>query len=97
MFLNQNKEKSKAHRIRIEKLKVLRAVKPLKLCDLVTGQYEASGEQRGYLEDATVTDTLAAGRNARLSPTLAEFPSTTPTLVTEEMMDCTSSSVTVTS
>lgn len=49
-----------AEDIRAEKLKVLRAVKPLKLCDLVTGQYEASGEQRGYLEDATVTDKTSA-------------------------------------
>eukprot|EP00882_Tetradesmus_deserticola_P002300 GHRQ01002455.1.p1 GENE.GHRQ01002455.1~~GHRQ01002455.1.p1 ORF type:complete len:526 (+),score=252.21 GHRQ01002455.1:167-1744(+) len=42
--------------IRDEKCKVLRCIAPLKLEDVVLGQYTAGNGQPGYLEDSTVPD-----------------------------------------
>ena len=45
-----------AEDIRLEKLKVLRAIRPLCLDDLVVGQYTRAGDQPGYLEDPSITN-----------------------------------------
>lgn len=47
--------------IRDEKVRVLKAIEPLKLKDTVIGQYVGNGTQPGYLEDPTVPkDSLTA-------------------------------------
>lgn len=54
-----------AEDIRDEKVKVLRAVPPIKKEDVLLGQYVASGDKPGYLDD----DTVPKGSNC---PTFAE-------------------------
>jgi len=45
-----------AESIRAEKLKVLRATKPLAAANLVTGQYSASGSQPSYRDEPCIND-----------------------------------------
>jgi glucose-6-phosphate 1-dehydrogenase len=40
--------------IRDEKVKVLKCIKPIKMSDVVIGQYVTDGNEPGYLEDPTV-------------------------------------------
>jgi len=45
-----------ANYVRDEKVKALRCIPPLKLDDVILGQYTRSGDQPGYLEDPTVPE-----------------------------------------
>lgn len=55
-----------AEDIRNEKVKVLRNMSPIRMEDVVIGQYRGRGKKQGYLDDKTVPD----GRCAPLLPLL---------------------------
>ena len=45
-----------AEDIRNEKVKVLRNMSPIRMEDVVIGQYRGRGKKQGYLDDPTVPD-----------------------------------------
>lgn len=45
-----------AEDIRNEKVKVLRNMSPIRMEDVVIGQYRGRGKKQGYLDDKTVPD-----------------------------------------